>query len=90
MTTGETKGKGRLLTGTFWQLWSSYAFYYFGKVNLSLVIPVLLVTYKDTSSAAVSALIADLSLPAWSEGDGTLEFDITLALSGKITFTDVP
>ncbi len=49
MTTGETKGKGRLLTGTFWQLWSSYAFYYFGKVNLSLVIPVLLVTYKDMS-----------------------------------------
>ena len=41
--------KDRLFTGTFWQLWSSYAFYYFGKVNLSLVIPVLLATYGDLS-----------------------------------------
>ena len=38
-----------MLSKTFWQLWSSYAFYYFGKVNLSLVIPVLLATYKDMS-----------------------------------------
>ena len=37
------------MTRVFWQLWSSYAFYYFGKVNLSLVIPVLLATYKDMS-----------------------------------------
>ena len=28
----------------FWQIWSSYAFYYFGRVNLSLIIPVLLAT----------------------------------------------
>ena len=34
---------------TFWNLWVSYACYYFGKVNLSLVIPILLVTYKDMS-----------------------------------------
>jgi len=34
---------------TFWNIWTSYACYYFGKVNLSLVIPVLLVTYNDMS-----------------------------------------
>ena len=28
----------------FWHLWSSYAMYYFGRVNLSLVIPILLAT----------------------------------------------
>lgn len=31
----------------FWNLWSSYAIYYFGKVNLSIVIPALLITFKD-------------------------------------------
>ena len=31
----------------FWNIWSSYAIYYFGKVNLSIVIPALLITYKD-------------------------------------------
>ena len=29
----------------FWHLWTSYATYYFGRVNLSIVIPVLLATY---------------------------------------------
>jgi len=29
---------------TFWHLWSSYAIYYFGRVNLSFVIPILLAT----------------------------------------------
>lgn len=33
----------------FVNLWTSYATYYFGKVNLSIVVPVLLVTYKDLS-----------------------------------------
>jgi len=31
----------------FWNIWSSYAIYYFGKVNLSIVVPALLVTYKN-------------------------------------------
>jgi len=31
----------------FWNLWSSYAIYYFGKVNLSIVIPALLITFKS-------------------------------------------
>lgn len=38
-----------MFTKTFWNIWSSYATYYFGKVNLSLVIPVLLATYGDLS-----------------------------------------
>jgi len=33
----------------FLSLWVAYATYYFGKVNLSIVVPVLLVTYKDLS-----------------------------------------
>ncbi len=31
--------------GLFWHLWISYATYYFGRVNLSIVIPILLATY---------------------------------------------
>jgi len=31
----------------FWNIWSSYALYYFGKVNLSIVIPALLATYQN-------------------------------------------
>lgn len=31
----------------FWNIWSSYAIYYFGKVNLSIVVPALLATYKN-------------------------------------------
>jgi len=38
-----------IMSRQFWHLWSSYAVYYFGKVNLSLVMPVLLIAYKDLS-----------------------------------------
>ena len=38
-----------MFTKVFWNIWSSYAIYYFGKVNLSLVIPILLATYGDLS-----------------------------------------
>ncbi|MBU4267051.1 MAG: MFS transporter, partial [Candidatus Altiarchaeota archaeon] len=31
----------------FWNLWSTYAVYYFGKVNLGIVIPALLITYDN-------------------------------------------
>lgn len=37
------------MSKTFWNLWTGYATYYFGKVNLSIVIPVLLATYGDLS-----------------------------------------
>jgi len=33
----------------FWNIWSSYATYYFGKVNLSIVVPALLATYQNLS-----------------------------------------
>jgi len=33
----------------FWDIWTSYATYYFGKVNLSIVVPALLATHKDLS-----------------------------------------
>lgn len=38
---------------TFWNIWTSYATYYFGKVNLSIVVPVLLVTYKNLNLYSV-------------------------------------
>lgn len=34
---------------TFWNIWLSYALYYFGKVNLGIVVPVLLVMFSDLS-----------------------------------------
>ena len=38
---------------TLFNIWTSYATYYFGKVNLSIVVPALLVTYKDLSLYSV-------------------------------------
>ena len=37
----------------FWNIWSSYATYYFGKVNLSIVVPALLATYNDLNLYSV-------------------------------------
>jgi len=37
------------MTRVFWNIWSSYVAFYFGKVNLSIVVPVLLATYGDLS-----------------------------------------
>lgn len=37
----------------FWNIWSSYAIYYFGKVNLSIVVPALLATYKNLNLYSV-------------------------------------
>lgn len=31
----------------YWNLWTTYATYYFGKVNLSIIIPALLITFQD-------------------------------------------
>jgi len=49
----------------------------------------LLITYPDTSNHSVDALISALGLPAFSEPDGSIELDVTLALSGSATYTDV-
>ncbi len=51
----------------FWNIWSSYATYYFGKVNLSLVIPVLLATYGDLSMYNVG-MVAGGFLIAYAAG----------------------
>jgi len=51
----------------FWNIWSSYATYYFGKVNLSLVIPVLLATYGDLSMYNVG-MVASGFLIAYAVG----------------------
>lgn len=41
------------MTKTFWNLWTSYATFYFGRVNLSIIIPVLLATYDNLSLYSV-------------------------------------
>ncbi|MFC1862144.1 MFS transporter [Chloroflexota bacterium] len=56
-----------MYTRVFWNLWSSYAIYYFGKVNLSLVIPVLLATYGDLSMYNVG-MVASGFLIAYAVG----------------------
>ena len=38
---------------TFWNIWTSYATYHFGKVNLSIVVPALLATHKDLNLYSV-------------------------------------
>ncbi len=56
-----------MFTKVFWNIWSSYATYYFGKVNLSLVIPVLLATYGDLSMYSVG-MVASGFLIAYAVG----------------------
>ncbi len=56
-----------MFTKTFWNIWSSYATYYFGKVNLSLVIPVLLATYGDLSMYSVG-MVASGFMMAYAVG----------------------
>jgi len=56
-----------MFTRVFWNIWSSYAIYYFGKVNLSLVIPVLLATYGDLSMYNVG-MVASGFLAAYAVG----------------------
>jgi len=51
----------------FWDLWSSYAIYYFGKVNLSIVIPVLLATYGELSLYNVG-MVASGFMAAYAVG----------------------
>lgn len=48
MTDAKEQEKGKVKNRkVFWNLWSTYASYYFGRVNYSLIIPVLLATYQD-------------------------------------------
>ncbi len=49
----------------------------------------LLITYPDTSNHSVTGIISSLSLPSFSEADGEISVDVTIACSGKATYTDV-
>lgn len=48
-----------------------------------------LITYPDTSSHSCDGIISSLGLPSFSEADGSVEVDVTIAYSGKATYTDV-
>jgi len=53
MTVCTGKFKHGKVNKIFWNIWTSYAVYYFGRVNLSIVVPALLVTYKDLNLYSV-------------------------------------
>jgi hypothetical protein len=65
----------------------------YGNLNTdyeAATVATLLLTYSDTSSiSAATAFISNLGDPEAAAADGTLEVDVTFAISGKITFTDV-
>jgi OPA family glycerol-3-phosphate transporter-like MFS transporter len=52
---------------TFWNIWSSYAVYYFGRVNLGIIIPALLATFNDLSMYNVG-LISTMFALAYAFG----------------------
>ena len=49
-----------------------------------------LITYPSAGSHSCSGIISSLSLPSFSEADGEISVDVTIAFSGKATFTDIP
>jgi len=49
-----------------------------------------LITYPSAGSHLCDGIISSLSLPSFSEADGEISIDVTIALSGKATFTDIP
>lgn len=49
----------------------------------------LLITFDDTSSYSCTAIISSLDKPGFGAADAFVEGNVTLAISGKATFTDV-
>ena len=49
----------------------------------------LLITLSDTSSFSCTAIISSLDKPGFGTADAFVEGNVTLAISGKATFTDV-
>ena len=49
----------------------------------------LLITYPDTSNHSVTGIISSLSLPSFSEADGEISVDVTIACSGKAAYSAV-
>jgi len=48
-----------------------------------------LITYPSAGSHSCTGIISSLSLPSFSEADGEISVDVTIAFSGKATFTDI-
>lgn len=48
-----------------------------------------LITYPNTSNHSASGIISSLGLPSFSEADGEISVDVTIALDGKAVYTDV-
>jgi len=48
-----------------------------------------LITYPSAGSHLCDAIISSLTLPSFSEADGEISVDVTLAFSGKATYTDI-
>ena len=49
-----------------------------------------LITFPSAGSFLCDGIISSLSLPSFSEADGEISVDVTIAFSGKATFTDIP
>lgn len=49
-----------------------------------------LITYPSAGSHLCDGIISSLGLPSFSEADGEITIDGSIALSGKATFTDIP
>ena len=49
-----------------------------------------LITYPSAGSHLCDGIISSLTVPSYSEADGEITVDVTIALSGKATFTDLP
>lgn len=49
----------------------------------------LLLTLSDTSAFSGSAIMSSLGVPGFGVSDGFVELDISFALTGQVTFTDV-
>lgn len=47
------------------------------------------ITYPTAGSHLCNGIISSLSLPSFGEADGEISVDVTIALSGKATFTDL-
>jgi len=49
----------------------------------------LLITFSDTSNISCTAIISSLDKPGFGVADAPVEGNVTLAISGKGTYTDV-
>jgi len=48
-----------------------------------------LITFPSAGSILCDGIISSLSLPSFSEADGEISIDVTIAFSGKAVYTDI-